>query len=473
MFVLVITVLSAWNSFSPMVNTVANAERADSSSEETLSSDAAFSTQENSLPINENEIIKSEQNQPNEVDVSNDYILFSPMGSKETYLMNRDGLAVYTWEAPGNSAYLLENGNLLRTGNIIAEGGKSGGYVEEIAPDQSVVWSFEYDREQGSLHHDIEPMPNGNILMIAGETKTQNEAIEAGRDPRSVGEEGLRPDHIIELDPRTNEIVWEWHVWDHLIQDYDATKENFGVVADHPDLINLNYVRGKSDNPDWNHMNSIAYHAELDQIMISVHSFSEIWIIDHSTTIEEAAGHTGGNSGKGGDLLYRWGNPQTYDAGDSSEQQLFVQHDARWIPEGYPGEGNILVFNNGRGRDGGLYSSVDEIAPPLDESGNYRLIPGEAFGPKVPIWSYVADNPADFYSQNISGAHRLPNGNTLICSGAPGIFYEVTPEMNLVWHFEYGSPVFRISGFSVDFSGVTALDLHPPVQIEKIDKRRA
>jgi hypothetical protein len=38
-----------------------------------------------------------------------------------------------------------------------------------------------------------------------------------------------------------------------------------------------------------------------------------LWVIDHQTTTAQAASHTGGRYNKGGDLLYRWGNPQTYD----------------------------------------------------------------------------------------------------------------------------------------------------------------
>jgi hypothetical protein len=81
-------------------------------------------------------------------------------------------------------------------------------------------------------------------------------------------------------------------------------------------------------------VNSVSYNAKLDQILISVRSFNEFWIIDHSVTTKEAAGHTGGRSGKGGDLLYRWGNPSAYRAGKTSDQKLFAQHDAHWIPEG-------------------------------------------------------------------------------------------------------------------------------------------
>jgi hypothetical protein len=61
----------------------------------------------------------------------------------------------------------------------------------------------------------------------------------------------------------------------------------------------------------WNHMNSIDYNPTFDQIAMSVRGNSEVWIIDHSTTTAQAKGHTGGKYGKGGDLLYRYGNPET------------------------------------------------------------------------------------------------------------------------------------------------------------------
>ena len=126
------------------------------------------------------------------------------------------------------------------------------------------------------------------------------------------------------------EIVWEWHIWDHLIQDYDPSKNNYGSIAEHPELIDVNMIEVAGGGPggggpggggrpggaggDWFHVNGVDYNAELDQIAFSSRHTSEIYIIDHSTTTEEAAGHTGGNSGMGGDIMYRWGNPSNYGA---------------------------------------------------------------------------------------------------------------------------------------------------------------
>jgi hypothetical protein len=398
------------------------------------------------------------------------YTLFAPAQSTTTYLINISGEAVHTWNSAYNprlSVYLLETGHLLRTAkmsvNPTFDAGGAGGGVEEIDWDGNVVWDFEYSTDQYCLHHDIEGLPNGNVLMVAWEYKTAAEAIAAGRDPALVTD-ALWPDHIIEVEPTGatgGNIVWEWHVWDHLIQDHDPSKDNYGDVGDHPELIDINFGGGV----DWNHINSVDYNQELDQIILSAHAFDEIWVIDHSTTTEEAAGHTGGNSGKGGDLLYRWGNPQAYRAGDAADQKFFRQHDAGWIEPGLPGEGNILVFNNGAGRPEGNYSSVDEIVPPVDSTGNYYLTPDSAYGPEDQVWIYTANPPGDLFALNISGAQRLPDGNTLITDGPHGVFFEVTPAGDMVWEYVNPFPnpnqnrVFKALRYAPDYPGLD--DLFP------------
>ncbi len=359
------------------------------------------------------------------------YTLFAPQSSLTTYLINYDKEVVHLWESsylPGHSAYLLENGHLLRTGFLgphpIFLSGGMGGVLQEIDWNGTVVWDFKYSSNNYLSHHDVEFLSNGNVLMIAWESKNYAEAISAGRDPNITSFLGIWPDHVIEVEPSgptSGNIVWEWHIWDHLIQDYDPSKQNYGIVENHPELIDINFGKAVLD---WNHINSIDYNEEFDQIILSVHNFNEIWVIDHSTTTEEAAGHTGGNSGKGGDILYRWGNPIAYRAGTINDRKLFGQHDARWIEPGCPGEGNILVFNNGLGRPGILYSSVDEIVPPVDGNGSYYLEPGSAYGPEEQIWIYTAENPTDFYSYMISGSQRIANGNTVICDGKLGLFFE-------------------------------------------------
>ncbi|MBU0498156.1 MAG: aryl-sulfate sulfotransferase [Candidatus Thermoplasmatota archaeon] len=399
------------------------------------------------------------------------YTLYSPMISPYTFLINNSGTILHSWESsykPALSVYLLEDGSILRTAlsgfNPRFWGGGLGGMVQRFDWNNTLLWSFRYTDSNHCLHHDIEPLPNGNVLMISWEYRSAAEAIANGRDPNGLGMGELWPDHIIEVMPTgstTGEIVWEWHLWDHLIQDLDPSKQNYGVVADHPELVDIN--EGAWVLADWTHCNSIDYNPKLDQILISVLRFNEIWIIDHSTTTEEAAGHTGGLYGHGGDLLYRWGNPQVYQRGSAMDQQLFQQHDAEWIPQGYPGEGNIIVFNNGRGRPEGDYSTVDELQPPLIENGSYYLTSGEAYGPDGLVWQYIADDPFDLYAINLAGAQRLPNGNTIICDGPHGFFFEVTEKNEIVWEYVNPEPslfnnhVFRVTKYPPDYPGLQQL----------------
>ena len=397
--------------------------------------------------------------------VSAGYMLLAPMQSYSTYLVDTDESIAKTWTSnyrPGNAAYLLEDGALLRTGKVrnsnrFSNVGGAGGIVEKINWDSSVSWSYQLANDDECLHHDVEALPNGNILMIVWEYKSAAEAQDGGRNPDLLSDNELWPDKIIEVNPSTNAIVWEWHVWDHVIQDYSTSKKNYGIVADHPELIDLNYVDHPQGNADWNHINSINYNAQLDQIIISSHSFDEFWVIDHSTTTVQAASHSGGQYGMGGDILYRWGNPSAY--GASGTHEFYGQHDAQWIPSDMPGAGNILVFNNGQGRPDGDYSTIEEILPNVDINGAYPITTGQSFDPSSQLWIYQAPVPTDFYGTNISGAQRLPNGNTLICNGPSGYIFEVTYTGSIVWTYQNtdGTPVFKVYKYPYDYSGLSQL----------------
>lgn len=371
------------------------------------------------------------------------YTLAAPLSSTDTLLVDLNGSIAHIWpstDAPGLAAYLLPDGNLLRTvddGSLQA-GGAGGGF-DVIDWNGQVLWQYRYSTPDVLQHHDVAVLENGNVLLIAWERKTQAQAVAAGRDPATVGNV-LRPDHLIEVrqtGPVTGEIVWEWHVWDHLVQDFDPGQANFGVVADHPQLVDINFPpggTGQGNMGDWMHTNAVAFHPVMDQIVLSVHHFNELWIIDHSTTSAEAAGPAG-------DLLYRWGNPRAYGHGTPADQMLWGQHDVQWIAEGSPGAGHLLVFNNGGGRPGGPYSSVDEIATPWDAlTGSYSRDAGQPFGPSDLVWSYVAPDPHSFFAMNISGAERQPNGSTLITEGPVGYVFEVNEAGQMLWDWQNTVP---------------------------------
>ena len=383
--------------------------------------------------------------------VNEDYTLFAPMTSESTYLIDAHGRMVHSWTSPsglppGMAVYMLEDGDLLRTTNLGTnfdhDGNGVAGKIERLSWDSQMEWEWYYPGDTKRSHHDIEPLSNGNFLMIAWEFKNESESYQAGRNPNKMSQDTLWPDHIVEVQPVGTDqanIVWEWHMWDHLIQDYDSTKDNYGVVGDHPELLDINFVDSPDHlNPyksDWMHCNGIDYNPILDQIALSCRNVNEIYIIDHSTTTEEAAGHTGGNSGKGGDILYRWGNPEAYRAGTADDQQLFGQHDIQWINEGRLGAGDLIVFNNGVGRNTS-YSSADVISPPL-VNGEYVLQSGSPWAPAAPSWSW--DQGTNISASSLGGVERLENGNTLVTWGVRGTFIEVNPEGEVVW--KYINPV--------------------------------
>jgi len=366
--------------------------------------------------------------------------LFAPMNSADTFLLDESQNVVHTWSdnaQPGLAVKLLSNGNLLRTYQIRGSGSGSlagaGGGIHELDWKGREVWGFQSNSSSAQLHHDVAVLPSGNILLLAWEDMPEAGAIAQGRNPSFTSAPTFWSEKVLELDPKTGAIIWEWRLWDHLIQEFDSNLPNFGVVANHPERVNLNFPPMALADGDWIHFNSIDYNPEFDQIVLSSRNFSEFWVIDHSTTTAEARTSSGGTYGKGGDLLYRWGSPQTYDRGSSVDQMLFKQHDVQWIPAGRPGAGNFLLFNNGTGRPGGSWSSADELTPPVDLNGNYSLNAGQQFGPSGLSWTYSGNGSNYFYADHVSGVERQENGNTLICDGPAGRAFEVDPSGSIVW----------------------------------------
>ena len=379
--------------------------------------------------------------------------LFSPTqgggggGSFNTYLIDNELNVINSWTHPrgaASMAYLREDSTLIypyRVQNPSMSAGGVGGGISIYNWGGDLLWNYEFANNTYQHHHDVEPLPNGNILVIVWEKKTAAEAYAMGRQTINNSLNEMWAEAILEVEPVGFDdvnIVWEWHIWDHLIQDVDPDLPNYGIIADHPELQDVNYGNAGSNsgpggpNGDWKHYNAVHYNENLDQIVISSRHHDEIYIIDHSTTTEEAAGHTGGNSGMGGDYLYRWGNPQAYDRGNSSDHLLAGQHGSNWIPDGSPGAGNLILFNNNYGNN---VAAIFEIVPPLNEQGLYDISPGQPFGPEEPVWSHVGA----FHTQMQGGAFRLPNGNTLITDCDDAHMIEVSQTHEVVWDHDYGN----------------------------------
>jgi hypothetical protein len=369
-------------------------------------------------------------------------VLVNDAGNNRVFLMDKDAKLVHEWPLSnrlGNDAFLLSNGNLLASleaDNPKITLGGQGGKLQFIAADGTIEWNFNYSSEEAETHHDAELLPNGNVLAMVWERRTQEVAAEAG----STSQIDVFPEAIIEINPTTDEIVWEWHAWDHIIQDVDAAKSNYGDIAANPQLIDVNYVT--IDNGDIMHGNGLAYDPEKDLIYLSVNFFHEVWVIDHSTTIEEASNHTGGNFSKGGDLIYRFGNPEAYD--NPMGTRLFYNNH---FPNLLQGEdvGKMLIFTNGNGIG---QSTVYELQLP----SSFTLLPNTDNEPDV-IWSFT---DPDLFAPKVSGAVKLPNGNRMITEGDYGI-WEVSDSGEVVWKFNAQGFFWRAYHFNHDAPEIISL----------------
>ena len=155
--------------------------------------------------------------------------LYGESTSQQGHLVDTSGTIVHSWNSsflPGLGVYLMDDGSLLRAIRVpssISTSGRGGG-VQRMAFDGTLLWDYRYDGPGFLSHHDIEPLANGNVLLIAWEDKSIAEAVAAGRNPSLISSSVFRPDHVVEVmptGPTSGTIVWEWHVWDHLIQDFE------------------------------------------------------------------------------------------------------------------------------------------------------------------------------------------------------------------------------------------------------------
>ncbi|MBN1309385.1 MAG: aryl-sulfate sulfotransferase, partial [Chitinispirillaceae bacterium] len=393
--------------------------------------------------------------------IAGGYVLTGAYGAPKTVLLDSTGSVAFTWDhnnlpnrLDGYSTYLLKNGNLLRTAivpenAVVSVMAPRQGIIEEIDPKGNVVWRHTLANDTFMTHHDIKPMYTKegdlHVLAVSFVYQSKAEMKATGVDTNllkgiiGAANQFILSEKIIEIDPKAAggpKIVWEWKMYEHVIKGDSA--------AAHPERFSGSITSQLFYTNQWVHLNGIDYHEKLDMILFSSRVFSELYIIDHGTTTQEASGHTGGKRGKGGDILYRWGKPANYKT--SGATAINVLHCVNWIPEGYPGAGNIIFFHNNAGSmmpgpGGGSQSQVIEIKPPMDENGTFQRTEGQPFGPSQPTWIYAPTS--NFYSFSMSSALRLPNGNTLAHLAYPssggldisgnGVLVEIDQNKQVMW----------------------------------------
>lgn len=418
------------------------------------------------------------------------YSIVHPVTFHTTYLINNCGRIINQWPNQfSNSTFaeITENGTLIRTSvdpnAVHFTAGGAAGIIQELNWNGDIIWQHTISNGNYRLHHDMEILPNGNLLVIAWELKNVLDCTAAGRIPGTLPNNELWPTVIYELQPTYPSganIVWEWHAWDHLVQDHNQQNANYGNIQSNFRRIDIN--KGNTNNvADWAHVNGIHYNAELDHIILSSPTFNEIWIIDHSTSTAEAASSNGGNSGHGGDLLWRWGNPASYNSGTSQDQQLFFQHDPQWVQAGTRFNQHISVFDNRNSVNGQFTSMAKVLEIPYNEASNSYPMEQGLFLPLAPEYTY--NLPTELFSPRVSGVQVLPNDNILIASGSNGHAIEINANDQILWQYKvpitqggdiveqgtdlnHAMDIFKMKRYTTDYVGFIGKDMTPQTTIE-------
>ena len=399
------------------------------------------------------------------------YTFFGVGGT--TYLLDMEGRVVHTWPI-GTNPHLLSDGSVLDASTDDPSG---FGSFKQVAWDGTTLWTYKETRSTYHPHHDFTRIWNPKLkayttLFIANKDLTYAQLVAAGADPSRTPSTGGQMDAIVEVDA-TGTVVWEWCFFDHVVQDFDATKPNYvgsgKTIASYPNRLNIN-LTGHNLKGDWLHCNSLDFNPALDQVVVNSVQ-GEFYVIDHGNTF--VAGNPTSSialaATSAGDFLYRFGDPARYGQGNppsvgtnwetatSGNKQIGGSSNAQWIASGIPGAGHLLVFDNNQY----LYqpqSYVFEINPYLNSSGTdtgaYVNPPTAGYVTwtfdkdtmkanqllsKQVVWKHGSLSNLTLFSHFGSSAQRLPNGNTLICATTEGYLVEVDASGNVVW--EYINPV--------------------------------
>ena len=380
----------------------------------------------------------------------NGYTVFPAAGQQGCVLIDMNGNVVKFWEGllgePGPN-------RMLPGGFVMGSIGSRKGHQEhtklvKVDWDGNIVWSFnrvEEIRDPGTepfwsarQHHDYQMEGNPVGYYVPGmnfvdQGRTLILSHKNWKNPQ-ISEKMLEDDLIVEVDHSGN-IIWQWVAGEHVEEmGFDEAAKN--IMARDPSWSS---ERGAGD---WKHVNNMNYlgpnkwfdkgdqRFHPDNIIIDGRTTNTIIIIDKKT----------------GKIAWQVGPDYTRTPALKNLDVIIAQHHAHMIPKGLPGEGNILVFDNG-GQAG--YGAPTPGAPKGIGNAQRDFSRVLEFDPlTLEIkWQYTfaeagfgAQDKYKFYSHYISAAQRLPNGNTLITEGADGRLFEVTPEHEIVW--EYVSPFF-------------------------------
>ena len=371
----------------------------------------------------------------------NGYTVLSPLQTQAVLVIDMNGNVVKRWEGLNNSAggpaRVLPGGILISASGARPPNQESLELVQQDF-DGKVIWQFSHNEQiktgEGSTiwsarqHHDWqrESLPAGyyspeSAPVVEG-TSTLILTHTNRLQPR-VADVMLEDDRLVEVSWK-GDVLWEWVASDHI--------DELGFAPDARKAIkaaqSFNKARGSFD---WLHINSAHYvgpNRWFDQ--------GDMRFAPNNVIISSREASLLAIVGRDGKIVWRLGP----DFSESKElraiRQIIGQHHPHIIPKGLPGAGNLMVFDNGGSSGYGAPTAVSPDGSAIHQRAGSRVLELNPVTLEL-VWSYQGPR---FFSTNISGAQRLPNGNTLITEGAPGRLLEVTNDRRVVWEYIY--PVF-------------------------------
>ncbi|HLG55126.1 MAG TPA: aryl-sulfate sulfotransferase [Vicinamibacterales bacterium] len=375
----------------------------------------------------------------------NGFTVLSPLGTPAVLVIDMNGTVVKRWEDFNNSAG--GPARVLPGGIVMAARGARPPYQESLELIRrdfagKDLWQFSRGeqiatREGGMVwsarqHHDwqLESFPAG--YYSPGNTPNVNSGntlilTHTDRMQPTVADVMLGDDRLIEVSS-TGEIVWEWVASDHIDELRFAPDARAAIKA----ARSFNKARGSFD---WLHINSATYLGPNQWFDKGDRRFAPNHVIISSREASLLA-----IVGRDGRIVWQLGPDFSASKELRAIRQIIGQHHAHLIPKGLPGAGNLLVFDNGGSSGYGFNTPIAPDGVGAFARATSRVLEINPVTLEL-VWSYA--NPR-FFSTNISGAQRLPNGNTLITAGAGGRLFEVTTEGAIVW--EYMFPLFAGAG---------------------------
>lgn len=349
------------------------------------------------------------------------FTLIPLVGAQKISLINMSGSEVHSWKIDAARARLKPNGNIL-----VVHGSKWGIKNEPWKSLRPTIkeydWSgkvvFEYTAND-IIHHDIQILENGNLIFPKREIVPSKDKLKINDLNRR--KLNIRSDSVIELNPKSKEIVWEWKAHKHIDLNFCGRRPCTTFTGDalaNKKMSDWSHINTTQIVPENKHYDNGDVRFKPGNIIVLPRNFWMVFVVDKESkkTVWEYEGdYKGGLSGG---------------------------HEAQMIPKGMPGAGNILIFDNGRIKHKGE-SFVLEVNPITKEV----------------VWIY--ENGKKFFSNSAGSMQRLKNGNTLISEDLNGFVFEVTPKKNIVWKYKTKYRIARAKRYTKDFSAkFNNLDLY-------------